>query len=366
MTPKLRHVTALLALACCAANAQTVQVFGVLDQAAEVTTHVNAGNGLSATQYRLGLGAVPSRLGFRGSEDLGGGLKATFTLEGGLNADTGTSGQGARMWGRQASVGLEGGWGQLTLGRLYAMRYYAMFDGDFFGAGSQGLGTIDAGIPNARLDNAVAYRFKAGAFSGGLAYSAGRDTVAANNTAATGCAGEATVSRQCAAYSAMARYDGGSWAVSAAYERQHGGTATTFGGLTHPDLTDTRAVINGFVKLDSGLKLGAGWLARRNEGAPATPRSNLYWIVGEQRISEPVVLTGMLAQIKYRGSANEATVLALRANYWLSKRTTVYVSEQFVSNGGTLAVAASSNAPGTGPLPGGSQNALQLGIGHSF
>lgn len=374
MTQAHKHLipTVVVAAALCAAqaHAQTasanVQVFGVIDQAAEIASHVNAGNGTSASQYRLGLGAMPSRLGFRGSEDLGGGLKAVFTLEGGINADTGTSGQGSRMWGRQAFVGLSGDWGQVTAGRLYTMRYYAMFDGDFFGAGSQGLGTMDAGIPNARADNAVSYRFNAGAFSAGLNYSVGRDTVAANNPAAAGCAGESTIARQCRETSVMARYDGGDWAVSAAWERLNGGTSTTFGGLTNPDLTDTRAVINGFLKLGAGTKVGAGLLVRHNEGSAATPKSHLYWVVGEHKLGVPIVLTGMLAQIKYRDSANRATVLALRANYWFSKRTTVYLSEQYVDNKGGLTVAASTNPPGTGPLPGKAQNALQVGIGHSF
>lgn len=370
--PNKRLAAAAAALCAMAADANAqaagpnVQIFGVIDVAAEVASHVNAGNGTSASQYRLGLGAVPSRLGFRGTEDLGGGLKAIFTLEGGLNADTGVSGQGSRMWGRQVFVGLGGDWGQVTAGRLYTMRYYAMFDGDFFGAGSQGLGTVDAGIPNARADNAVSYRFTAGAFSGGLNYSVGRDTVAANNPAATGCAGEATVARQCREVSTMARYDGGSWAVSAAWERMNGGTSTTFGGLTHPDLTDTRTVVNGYFKPTADLKLGAGLLVRNNQGSAATPKSRLLWIVGEHKLGEPIVLTGMLAQIKYGNSANKATVLALRANYGFTKRTTVYVSEQYVSNKGALAVVASTNAPGTGPLPGTAQNALQLGIGHTF
>lgn len=363
---------AAMALACAspAAQAQTgnIQIFGILDQAAEIASHVNAGNGTSATQYRLGLGSVPSRLGFRGSEDLGGGLKAIFTLEGGINLDTGTSGQGSRMWGRQAMVGLQGDWGQVTLGRLYMMRYFAMFDGDFFGAGSQGTGTIDAGIPNARADNAISYRYNPGGagFSGGVNYSFGRDTVSANNPAAAGCAGESTIAKQCSEYSAMLRYEGSNWAVAASYDKMYGGISTTYGGLTNPDLTDSRAVINGYVKFGKDSKLGWGWLARNNEGSATTPKSNLVWISGETHLSEPVVLTGMLAQIKYKDSANKASVLALRANYWFSKRTTVYVSEQYVANKGTLAVAASTNSSGTGPLPGDSQNALQIGIGHSF
>lgn len=57
------------------------------------------------------------RLGVRGSEDLGGGLRAVFTLEQGFNADAGTLSQGGRAWGRRAIVGLAGPFGQVHLGR---------------------------------------------------------------------------------------------------------------------------------------------------------------------------------------------------------------------------------------------------------
>jgi predicted porin len=60
-----------------------------------------------------------SRLGFRGQEDLGGGLKAVFTLESFMRNDTGEAGRfgGDTFWARNAFVGLEGGFGTVTLGR---------------------------------------------------------------------------------------------------------------------------------------------------------------------------------------------------------------------------------------------------------
>jgi hypothetical protein len=111
----------------------------------------------------LGGGMFPSRLGFRGSEDLGGGLKAIFTLETGVYVDTGTSGQGNRLFGRQAWVGLAGNWGQLTLGRNYNMLYNSMPEVEIIGPTQYGLGSLDAGIPNGRTDNSVAYKGTFGA-----------------------------------------------------------------------------------------------------------------------------------------------------------------------------------------------------------
>lgn len=64
-------------------------------------------------------GVNGSRWGLRGTEDLGGGLKAVFTLESGFGIDEGVSQQGGRLFGRQAFAGLEGGFGSLRLGRQY-------------------------------------------------------------------------------------------------------------------------------------------------------------------------------------------------------------------------------------------------------
>lgn len=70
---------------------------------------------------RLDSGVGPgSRFGFRGSEDLGGGMRANFLLEGGFGVDTGTSQQGGVLFGRQAYVAVSGADWTLSAGRQYA------------------------------------------------------------------------------------------------------------------------------------------------------------------------------------------------------------------------------------------------------
>ncbi|CAH0447293.1 hypothetical protein LMG10661_03359 [Ralstonia syzygii subsp. syzygii] len=106
------------ALASGAAGAQSVTLYGLVDTGIEYVSHANSsGNGL--VRMPSITGTLPSRWGLRGAEDLGGGIQAVFTLESGFNTDTGTSGQGGRLFGRQAWVGLAGGYGTLTLGRQY-------------------------------------------------------------------------------------------------------------------------------------------------------------------------------------------------------------------------------------------------------
>lgn len=68
-----------------------------------------------------------SRLGFKGTEDLGGGLKASFALEHGLNSDDGRATNSA-FWNREASVQLSGDFGAIRLGRWTPGSYYATAD----------------------------------------------------------------------------------------------------------------------------------------------------------------------------------------------------------------------------------------------
>jgi predicted porin len=112
--------------------------------------------------------ASGNRFGFRGTEDLGNGLKAIFTLEGGFKADDGTSTQGARLFGRQAFLGLSGNFGAAIAGRLYAPRYSLLSSLDPFGDASIGqygnvlddvtfFNTALAVADVTRADNAAAY-----------------------------------------------------------------------------------------------------------------------------------------------------------------------------------------------------------------
>lgn len=87
-----------------AAHAQSnVTMYGILDAAVEYYGNADAAGHSVTRMPSLGGGMFPSRLGFRGTEDLGDGLKAVFVLENGLAPDSGTLGQGGRLFGRQAT-----------------------------------------------------------------------------------------------------------------------------------------------------------------------------------------------------------------------------------------------------------------------
>jgi predicted porin len=161
-------VAALLATFPLIGFAQTnVQIYGVLDAAIAsedngVARHtvINSGNQSS------------SRFGFRGTEDLGGGLKALFNLEGGVAIDTGAG--DAALFGRRSVVGLEGEFGTVTVGREYSPIAAVAGATDITGQGFYGSNLSAFNFLTRRLSNSVNY--KSGSLSGFrllAAYSAG-------------------------------------------------------------------------------------------------------------------------------------------------------------------------------------------------
>lgn len=356
----------VLSVACLAAQAQTtnVTIYGILDTGVEYLNHVGP-NSNSLVRMPTLTGSLPSRLGFRGTEDLGGANKAVFTLENGLAVDSGTAQQGGRLFGRQAYVGLTGEWGALTLGRQYTMLFWSILDSDVLGPNIYGSGSLDSYIPNARTDNSIAYR---GTFSNitiGATYSFGRDTVNAGpSPAGTNCAGENAADKQaCREWSAMLKYDGAKWGLAAAYDRLYGGPGA-FAGLTKSDLTDSRATLNGYVKWQD-LKLTAGVIRRDNQGSP-TARSDLYFVGAVYPVTPLLTIDGELFRLDFKDSPNRSTLFALRGTYSFSKRTSAYLTAGYIGNDGASNLSVSSGATGSNPQAGQTQTGAMIGIRQFF
>jgi len=146
---------------------------------------------------------LPSIWGIKGSEDLGGGLTASFALESDLEASTGgtnrggstLSDNGARFWARQANVSLSNDMGSLTLGRIYSPALLAIAGVDprsFYETQSglwQYLSLVETNNTNTHVDvflaNAIQAKFTPGPLSVGIAYGAGEvdnDSGANSNT----------------------------------------------------------------------------------------------------------------------------------------------------------------------------------------
>jgi len=131
---------AAVAIAGPVAAQSSVQLFGVVDAAFNYSSNETYADPVtgktvkaSSTTMRTG-GYNSSRLGFRGTEDLGGGLSAGFWLETGLRNDTGAAGGGGnQLFNRRSTVSLTGNFGEIRLGRDYVPTYWNDIVFDPFG-----------------------------------------------------------------------------------------------------------------------------------------------------------------------------------------------------------------------------------------
>ncbi|MEF7612289.1 porin [Aquincola sp. MAHUQ-54] len=342
-----------------AAHAQGVTVYGILDQSVEYLTNVNAA-GDSVKRMPNLTGSVPSRLGFRGVEDLGGGMRAVFGLESGLAPDAGTLNNGGRFFGRFAYVGLAGPWGTLTAGRLANMTFLA-HGNETLGGNLYSNASLDPYIPNARSDNAIGYLGNFGAFTVGGTYSLGRDTAAGGGPAATNCAGEgAGGGRACRQWTVLLKYDGASAGAAFSHDVMNGGTGALL-GMGDPAFRDRRTVLNGYVRW-GGAKIAAG-VQRRHRDAAADLKSNLWHLGVSYAVMPAVVVDAQLSRLDVAGSDADATLLAVRGSYAFSKRTTIYAMAGRIRNGEGSAVSLSAGGTVGAGL---SQSGVAAGIRHSF
>ena len=147
MMKKSLVALAALALAGIASAQSSVTLFGVLDAGVSYNdTKSNLANGTSVkrsqwTQSTSGYNS--SRLGFRGTEDLGGGLAASFWLEAGLGNDTGAAGGGGtQLFNRRSTVSLSGAFGEVRIGRDYTPTFWNDTTFDPFGTNGVGSNVI--------------------------------------------------------------------------------------------------------------------------------------------------------------------------------------------------------------------------------
>ncbi|CAB3748492.1 porin [Paraburkholderia humisilvae] len=150
---------ALLGAASAAHAQSSVTLYGLIDDAFQWVHNANPAND---NLYHLQSGNMQgSRWGLKGTEDLGGGLKAIFQLENGFDPNNGKLGQGGRLFGRQAYVGLtQDQYGTVTLGRQYdplVDMVQPLTADNFFGSTFTTPGDVDNNDNSSRTNNAVKY-----------------------------------------------------------------------------------------------------------------------------------------------------------------------------------------------------------------
>lgn len=357
----------MLVSGCTLALAQSnVVIYGVVDAAL-----VNERGGVAGASTKLssGVGAT-SRLGFRGSEDLGGGVSAHFVLESGVKVDSGDIDAAGTLFNRQALVGLKSGMGAITLGRQYTPLYTTISTvADPFGAGYAG--SAKNLLPTAgsltRTSNTLMLASPTmSGFSGELAYSLGEQ------------AGSNVAGRQIGA--ALA-YSEGALNMRLALNYRNNDITAAAGAASVPPVAASNKDIGRNTLLAANYNLGvakvygAFGIDKGTNSAPLPNTGNPYGgvkptastdsrdlLVG---VSVPFGSSTVLASFSRK---DDKTRLDQDASQWavgvtcaLSKRTILYTSYAYIANknGAGYTVGNSAEA-------GSGNRAFNAGVRHSF
>ncbi|EHR70009.1 outer membrane protein (porin) [Burkholderiales bacterium JOSHI_001] len=351
MKKSLLALAVLGAFAGVASAQSSVTLFGIVDVAAQ---NANA-TGKGSTQKLVSGSNATSRLGFRGVEDIGGGLKAGFWLEGGMNVDNGTN--TGFNFTRRSTVSLMGGFGEVRLGRDYTPTFLnvTQFDpfgtngvgnafnvarnvntnnGAFLTAAAAAAGTAPTWV---RADNSIAYLLPSDL--GGLY---GQVMIAAPEGVNTGKYQGARIG-----------YGAGPINVAVAFSQQNASAPkfkTTNLGLSY----------------DLGVaKLMFQYAQEKNGLGTALPTLNAK----ETRLLLGAVVPVGSGEFKaswtrsdQANSTNDAKQIALGYVHNLSKRTALYTHYSQLTNKGALSL---SNTTVT-PTAGGKAKGFEVGVRHSF
>jgi predicted porin len=336
---------AVLSVPVCAQS--TVQVYGVADAGLEFLNHVPVAGGGSENVVGVQSGNIQtSRLGFRATEDLGGGLKANFGLESGFSLDTGTLNNGGRLFGRHAWVGLSGAYGQIQLGRQVNTVYDFGVAFDPY-SGMRYSGTTYDPAYAGRADNAVKYLGLFGGLDVRLQYSMGYDGARGIGEAP----GAFKAGKEMGAFAA---YEFGNVRIGAAYDRQNGATVAM-----QNDKDERMAV--GLTATFKPVRLYAAYERRSQEVGVGGTDTDLYWIGAGYAVTPALSVTANAYVLDPQGPGNRSSMLAVYGSYGLSKRTSLYTTLALAKNQALARLGASGTVN-----PGDNQTGLLVGIRHQF
>lgn len=261
-----------------------------------------------------------SRIGFKGTEDLGGGLKAFFLIESGFGADTGRA-DGRGMWARESNVGLEGSFGKVRLGNMGPTAAY-FATADYISMHNHDTGTSSdafyygAGANDFVLRNAIAYTSpNISGFTGEVQLGL-KETNAANTKNTMVLAGN---------------YVGGPLHLGIAYVNAPDDTVVTKTGK------DTQFGLRGLYEMGP-ITVGAYYITDKlDDGAGTEAKRAIYrfsamYAFGPNELHANL---GVAGKVKINGASQDNTgakQFTLGYNYNLSKRTKVYAFYTQVSN----------------------------------
>jgi predicted porin len=319
----------------------SVTVYGVMDAGVQ-----SWDSGTESMTRAVTSGLLTSRLGFRGTEDLGGGMKANFQLEGTMNAANGVQGTSTtnQIFNREAWVGLSGGFGDVRFGRQDVNRTQDV-DIDVSQAALLGLapriGGVDGEIGN-DVDGVVKYTSPT--FSGfqfQIGYTSGNTN--ANTT------------------DSKAEQQGVSFAYNSGPLRVVGGTHKAKGtsGPLDRDLTAFGA------QYDFGVVSVGAFMSKADLNLSGDAKYQS--VSARMPLGDGLAVHGVYQAAKISGAANnKGSGYTLALTKAMSKRTTLYAAYTDVDNKSagqfTMYGTTGTNTPAAGRDP----SAFTVGIAHTF
>lgn len=343
MKKTLLALAALTAFAGVASAQSSVTLFGVVDLSAR-----NVKNGSQSIKSLSQDGNGSSRLGFRGVEDLGGGLRAGFHIEGAISPDTGGTGQ---TWQRRSTVSLMGGFGEIRLGRDYTPTFWNHTVFDPFGTNGVGSQT------NLMTQQGQTSVFGAGAGT----------LVRANNTIGYFLPAMGGLYGQVQVAAAEGPANGNKYmGLRVGYA---GGPVNVAVATGKTEITGVRdqTALNIGASFNLGFMTLMGQWHKYEVDAPTIDQTNM--LIGATVPFGASTLKASYGKVSSTGTTRDATQIAFGYLYSLSKRTTLYTHLSKISNGAGARFVASGSGPAYTGLAASakpSSTAYEFGVNHTF
>lgn len=352
------------------AFAQTsVTIYGSFDAGVRWQNNQNANGNSRLTMSSTGT-YQSNRLGFKGVEDLGGGMNAHFTLENGFNSGTGAQGDSSRLFNRSAFVGLSSNWGTLELGRQYTVQFKTVGAYDPFNYKYTNIIPVSGSSTTGgtRFDNDVQYTGIFGPLTLRAEWALGEQAGGARNNSAQGIA---------------ATYATGPISVGAAYTLRKpsvlGNGFAAAPTATGASFQDNRDWTVGGAYVAGPLRISAGYAREMQDTAGGiSAQQKNAWIGGSYDITPALALTAAYYDTKVEKAAPAATggtidgkrqLAIVGLTYALSKRTNLYADVDYAHfkdglANRTVALAGGAQLPLSGS--GSNQTGVSVGINHLF
>jgi predicted porin len=345
-----KTLVALAALASASAFAQSsVTLYGVLDASIENVKGTQSVTRVSSDNL------ATSRLGFKGTEDIGGGLKANFVLEHAVKVDTGaqgnvtSAGAGVRFFDRAAWVGLSSNYGDLRLGRQDSS--IGAIAGNSAILGAQAYDDLKiaktlAGDEFRRVDNAITYVLPklVDGLSAQVQY-----TTAAGTSAAVGAETAGVDTGK--AYGLSAQYVAGPLGLGLGYINAKENTTGT---------QEAQGVLV-YGSYDFGLAKVTAYYEQDDKDSKAEKLS-VAGLKAAVPFSKDFTLTAGVSQVSNSAYTKDADalIIAVKGQYSLSKRTALYGLLTSVDNDSNATLGLATTAAGK------SSHGIAFGVRHAF